>query len=426
MNWLNINYIIQAHILFIVLLGVYHFLLRKDTYFKFNRRYLLLIGFIALAVPLVDIPIVSNTIVNLPYVAEEQPSTQAANEANNPNEISLWSQFSANLLYLYLSVAVILMIVFLFKLLKIRRKVNHIKQSAQFNYLNSIYVSKNEIEPFTFFKDSFISQSMLDKEGANLIVNHERTHARENHTIDIIIGELFNSLLFLNPFKKCYLKHITENHEYLADATVTKKNLNERYTSLLINLTLKREGLQIVSFFAKPTILNRIDMMKRTKKSRLKQVIASLFTLLLVSMFACDFQEEEIVIQEVQATDANTITTENDNEKVFQIVEDQAEPVNGIQDFYDNIGTFLDGKYPKQAQNMGIEGVVFIQFVIEKDGSLSNITPVKGIGGGCDELAVQAVESVGNWRPGMQKGEVVRSQRVIPIRFQLENAFLNN
>ncbi len=423
MNWLNFNYIIQAHILFIVLLGIYHFLLKKETSFNFNRKYLMLIGFISLLIPLINIPVIGGTIINLPYVDPSQLGNETAVEANS-NELSIWSILNVYLVPAYLSVIGLLMLTFLFRIIKIRRKVSRIKQAAQFNYLNSIYVSEQEIEPFTFFKDSYISHSMLNRDGSELIINHERTHAKENHSIDIIIAELFNCFLFLNPFKKIYIKHISENHEYLADATVTQKKLNERYTSLLINLTLKREGLQIVSFFAKPSILNRIDMMKRTKKSRINQVVASVFTILLVSMFSCDFQEEEIVIQEVQNTNLKELSSEDFKNKVFQIVEIQAEPKNGIQDYYDNIGDFLEGKYPQQAKRMGVEGVVFIQFVIEKDGSLSNITPAKGIGAGCDELAVKAVESVGNWRAGMQNGEVVRSQRVIPIRFKLDNEFL--
>ena len=424
MNWLNFNYIIQAHILFIVLIGIYHFLLKKETSFYFNRKYLMLIGFISLIIPLINIPVVGSTIINLPYIDQAELANKATIETINSNELGFWRIINVFFVPVYLSVTTLLLLIFLFKIIRIRRKVSRIKQQSQFNYLNYIYVSEKEIEPFTFFKDSFISQSMLNREGSDLVINHERTHAKENHSIDIIIAELFNCLLFLNPFKKRYIKHISENHEYLADATVTQKKLNDRYTSLLINLTLKREGLQIVSFFAKPSILNRIDMMKRTKKSRINQVIASALTVLLVSMFSCDFQEEEIIIQEVQTTNLKELSSEDFNNKVFQIVEIQAEPKNGIQDYYNNIGDFLEGKYPQQAKRMGVEGVVFIQFVIEKDGSLSNITPVKGIGAGCDELAVKAVESVGNWHAGMQNGKVVRTQRVIPIRFNLENDFL--
>lgn len=106
-------------------------------------------------------------------------------------------------------------------------------------------------------------------------------------------------------------------------------------------------------------------------------------------------------------------------DKVFQIVEQQAEPQGGIQAFYDYVANQLNDKYPRQAQRMGIEGVVYVQFVIEKDGSLTDVQAVKGIGGGCDEVAVEVVKNAPKWTPGKQRGRAVRSQRVIPIRFVL-------
>ena len=110
---------------------------------------------------------------------------------------------------------------------------------------------------------------------------------------------------------------------------------------------------------------------------------------------------------------------EEEVDKVFQIVEQQAEPQGGIQAFYDYVANQLNDKYPRQAQRMGIEGVVYVQFVIEKDGSLTDVQAVKGIGGGCDEVAVEVVKNAPKWTPGKQRGRAVRSQRVIPIRFVL-------
>ena len=111
--------------------------------------------------------------------------------------------------------------------------------------------------------------------------------------------------------------------------------------------------------------------------------------------------------------------TEEEVDKIFQIVEQQAEPSGGIQAFYDYVFGQLDGNYPRQAQRMTIEGVVYVQFVVEKDGSLTDVVAVKGIGGGCDELAVEVVKNSPKWTPGRQRGRAVRSQRVIPIRFVL-------
>ncbi len=108
---------------------------------------------------------------------------------------------------------------------------------------------------------------------------------------------------------------------------------------------------------------------------------------------------------------------EEEVDQIFTIVEQQAEPKGGIQAFYDFVQKNLE--YPRQASRMGIEGVVYVQFVIEKDGSLTDVKAVKGIGGGTDEEAVRVVKSAPQWNPGKQRGRAVRSQRVIPIRFTL-------
>lgn len=127
-----------------------------------------------------------------------------------------------------------------------------------------------------------------------------------------------------------------------------------------------------------------------------------------------DMTEDDVIEDLVFEEEA-----EEEVDKVFQIVEQQAEPAGGIQAFYDYVATELSDKYPRQAQRMGIEGVVYVQFVIERDGSLTDVTAVKGIGGGCDEVAVEVVKNSPKWTPGRQRGRPVRSQRVIPIRFVL-------
>ena len=76
-------------------------------------------------------------------------------------------------------------------------------------------------------------------------------------------------------------------------------------------------------------------------------------------------------------------------------------------------------EYPAQARRMGVEGKVFVQFVVDKDGSLTDVKAVKGIGAGCDEEAVEIVKSAPKWKPGKQRGKAVRVRMIIPITFRL-------
>ena len=76
-------------------------------------------------------------------------------------------------------------------------------------------------------------------------------------------------------------------------------------------------------------------------------------------------------------------------------------------------------KYPKEAREKGIQGRVFITFIVEKDGSLTNFKVVRGIGHGCDEEAIRVAKMMPNWEPGKQRGKEVRVQFNLPIKFVL-------
>lgn len=76
-------------------------------------------------------------------------------------------------------------------------------------------------------------------------------------------------------------------------------------------------------------------------------------------------------------------------------------------------------KYQNQARRMGIEGRVFVQFVVDKDGQLTEIKAVKGIGAGCDEEAVRVLKSAPKWKPGKQRGRPVKVRMILPITFKL-------
>ncbi|HLF33855.1 MAG TPA: energy transducer TonB [Cyclobacteriaceae bacterium] len=120
---------------------------------------------------------------------------------------------------------------------------------------------------------------------------------------------------------------------------------------------------------------------------------------------------EQIVYQPEKVEDEET-------QQIFTIVEQQPEPDGGISAFYEYVGKNL--KYPNLARRNNIEGRVFIQFVVERDGSLTDIKTLKGIGGGCDEEAERIIGMAPKWKPGKQRGRPVRVQMVLPILFKLE------
>lgn len=111
-------------------------------------------------------------------------------------------------------------------------------------------------------------------------------------------------------------------------------------------------------------------------------------------------------------------TTKNssvDKSPIFTAVEMEPSFPGGIEMFY----RFLQAniKYPAKAFEDKIQGKVFISFVVEKDGSLTDIKVLRGIGGGCDEEAVRVMKTSPKWRPGIQNGRPVRVQYTMPISF---------
>lgn len=77
-------------------------------------------------------------------------------------------------------------------------------------------------------------------------------------------------------------------------------------------------------------------------------------------------------------------------------------------------------KFPDNAKELGIQGMVFINFIVEKDGSITGVTLLRGIGGGCDEVALQAIREMPKWNPGSQQGILVRVSFNLPVRFTLQ------
>ncbi len=120
-----------------------------------------------------------------------------------------------------------------------------------------------------------------------------------------------------------------------------------------------------------------------------------------IQEFAPIFVQEEIIEEDV----------------IFTVVEDQPAFPGGeearLRYLHDNL------RYPQMAREAGIQGTVFVTFVVERDGSVTDVRILRGIGGGCDEEAIRVVRNMPRWQPGRQRGQPVRVQFNMPIRFVL-------
>ncbi|MBS1555400.1 MAG: energy transducer TonB [Bacteroidetes bacterium] len=128
----------------------------------------------------------------------------------------------------------------------------------------------------------------------------------------------------------------------------------------------------------------------------------------------------DVEVTEDTKVEAVQVVAEEPKEEVdeiFTVVEETATPKGGMAAFYKYVGEKI--KYPAQARRMGVEGKVFVQFVIGKDGSISDVKVIKGIGAGCDEEAIRIVQSSPAWNPGKQRGKPVKQRYTLPIQFKL-------
>ena len=104
--------------------------------------------------------------------------------------------------------------------------------------------------------------------------------------------------------------------------------------------------------------------------------------------------------------------------EIFTIVEEMPEFPGGMQKLADYLAKNI--KYPQMARESGIQGRVFVNFVVEPDGHVSNVNVMRSLGGGCDEEAMRVVKAMPKWKPGKQRGKAVRVSYILPVNFKLQ------
>ena len=135
--------------------------------------------------------------------------------------------------------------------------------------------------------------------------------------------------------------------------------------------------------------------------------------------------EEELEIESTEVTEDTQVEIMEmpeeeveEEPEVFLIVEDPPSFPGGEAKMFEYLGKNL--KYPPMAKDAGIQGIVYVTFVVLEDGDVTDVKVLRGIGGGCDEEAIRVVKNMPKWKPGKQRGKAVRVQFNLPIRFTLQ------
>ncbi|MBO5956743.1 MAG: energy transducer TonB [Bacteroidales bacterium] len=127
---------------------------------------------------------------------------------------------------------------------------------------------------------------------------------------------------------------------------------------------------------------------------------------------------QDEVLEEYDFTPPEIEEEEIVEAEIFKVVEEMPEFPGGAAKMMEFIQKNI--KYPMMARESDIQGRVFVNFVVEPDGTITNVTVMRGIGGGCDEEALRVVQSMPNWKPGKQRGSAVRCSFTVPIIFKLQ------
>lgn len=391
-----ITYLIWVNLYLTVFYVFYWLCLRRETFFQLNRIYLLSSAGLALILPLVkwsaiqrfwspDVPLLFGEMIT-------EISVQPEHISNDPR-IGM-----STLEAVYILGMAIALLVFIYRFVKLRRQLK----------------DGGERQAFSFFQWVYIDPQVPNY---SAVVRHEQVHMQQWHSLDVLFFELMKIVHWFNPVVYLYSQTMKLTHEYIADDQTAPREDRIEYAHMLVNHAL---GAPIQSlgnhFFNHSFIKNRIVMLFKTKSR--KEVYWRFAGVLPLIFLLFAFQGEKISNGDAQAVDVQeTLPVTQDTTRqgvLFKAIEVQPTPPGGMQAFMQYIAH--NYKYPEEAVKAKVVGRVIVTFVVEKDGSLSDVKVVRDLGYGTGEEAVRVLASSPKWKPGVQNGKPVRVQFTLPIQ----------
>lgn len=441
-----LSYLFEASVCQTTFYLFYCLFLRKETSFSFNRIYLLLSVLLAVVIPFIEIPVREDA-VYLPYQTAIADITPFSGESptyvfvKEASEIKHYENYLDSIFYLYVFIGSLLLIRFLCQLAQLL-----------YFYINSFSVkhpdyrlihTNGKLPTFSFFRLLFWDNSKaLSTENAGYILIHELTHIRQWHSLDIVLMELLKIIFWFNPAIYLMKKALQHVHEYLADAAVVTQQNAATYIQLMVSQLFSNLHFSFTSSFNQSQLKTRIAMIRQHKSAKpalWKATLSLPLVVLLTFVYSCRtselaelnqhtpvekesiYQLNEIVVigfkgNRIRQMDLNgkIIGYESANEPgILNNATIPPAPVAGMSNFQQYMNEHIQATTAK--------GKVFVQFIVNKDGSLSNLSVVRGLGAGYDEQAIQLIANGPTWKPGKQRGVPVNVRMVIPVSFGEEN-----
>nr|WP_320057467.1 M56 family metallopeptidase [uncultured Bacteroides sp.] len=457
----ELTYFLKVNVALILFYAFYRLFFYKDTFFQWRR--LALIGFFLVSTlypmmnieewikesePMVGMADLYATMVLPEVTVGMQAETQAIDWQN-----LLFSSFG----YIYWGVLALLFIRFLVQLFSILKLAMRCRKTTIEN--TQVYLLDRPIGPFSFFRWIFVDQESHTENELKEILMHEQAHVRQWHSIDVVFSELACAVCWFNPFAWLLKREIRCNLEYMADNQVLESGHDSQtYQYHLLGLTHQTKAAATLynSFNVLP-LKNRIKMMNKKRSKAIGRTKYLLFLplaalLLIVSNIESvarttmrianemlpdpvlssetsrSFEEptdyannvpEPKAVSKTEVVNPKDSLKKEDKELVFMVVEQMPEYPGGQQALMNFLRQNV--KYPANAKEHQIQGRVIAQFIVEKDGSISDRHIVRSVSPELDAEAMRVMSIMPKWEPGKQRGENVRVKYTIPISFNLDN-----
>jgi TonB family protein len=423
-----LTYLWEGSICLALTVWFYKVFFEKLTFFQWNRFMLLILLVAAALIPVLTFDLAPSMTV-LPEVLLPVFSVGGQIESGSMVSTSNFS-WQEILFFAYLIGVVIASSKFIWGTLKLWIQL----KSASFQVYNgNKLVIHPRFEPASFF--GYIMLPRFDPSDADhqLILLHESVHCSQKHTWDLVLVQLLKVFFWFNPFIFMYERLIREVHEFQADHFVTRFHSELAYSRLLLRLVTKTNTNQLVHSFNQFQTKKRIIMMTQTNTKPIQKarfILALPLLALFIAVFSCESSAnskgefpESVDIPNTStqsASDTVLVDLGKDGKEVFDVTEIQPSPAGGMEGWMKYLAESL--QYPEEAKKQGIEGTVIMTFIINSDGTISDVETLRGVGGGCEEEAMRVIQNAPNWTPAQNGGKPVNCRMRLPLKFKLPEA----
>jgi hypothetical protein len=447
-----IHYITQVLLFQTLFLVIYDFILKKETFFQWNRAYLIVTSVFAYLIPLIRIDKVSSYVQQT--IAVELPTVFISPEtifldAVNLNDTS-GNFFGAH--YIYYIGIFIASLLFLFKLNQINKKIRENKVLKTKAY--KLVLLSNQTKAFSFFKYLFLGDS-IPKNKHKHIIEHELIHIKQKHSIDLLLFELQRIIFWFNPFSYLYQNRISALHEYIADSKTIDETDKSSFFENLLSQTFQIEKFSFVNNFYKKSLLKKRIIMATKNKS--KHILKLKYLLLLpilgiMFIYTSGFSTFNKVDDKIEHL--NKINTSNfdkvydtikPNGKISSVTEieqqtypfaivDKVPAYKGCEHLeskkikqctVDKITKFVSDNFnTKIANNLGLKSGfkrISVQFEIDTSGKVVDVK-VRAPHPKLKEEAIRLITSMSQFTPGEYEGKPINVRYSLPINFVVEGS----